>query len=56
MNPNENMNDAVYDAKKLGTGRTLVLGVQHLFAGASACGSRMRGSGGDAGGSRYGRL
>jgi len=31
MNPEQNM-DAVYDVKTLGTGRTLVLGVQHLFA------------------------
>ena len=30
-NPNPNQ-DAVYDAKTLGTGKTLVLGVQHLFA------------------------
>ena len=25
-------NDAVYDVKELGTGKTLVLGLQHLFA------------------------
>ena len=30
-NPNPNQ-DAVYDVKSLGTGKTLVLGVQHLFA------------------------
>ena len=30
---NQEMNtDAIYDAKKLGTGKTLVLGLQHLFA------------------------
>ena len=31
MNQTENT-QAIYDAKELGTGRTLVLGVQHLFA------------------------
>jgi uracil permease len=31
MNPEQNM-DAVYDVKTLGTGKTLVLGIQHLFA------------------------
>ena len=29
---NKNMTEAVYDARTLGTGRMLVLGIQHLFA------------------------
>jgi len=30
--PTNNQNDAIYDAKTLGTGKVLVLGLQHLFA------------------------
>ena len=32
MNQNEKNTEAVYDARTLGTGKTLVLGAQHLFA------------------------
>ena len=32
MAKNEKNTEAIYDVKQLGTGRTLVLGVQHLFA------------------------
>ena len=32
MANHENTNEAIYDAKALGTGKTLVLGLQHLFA------------------------
>ena len=29
---NQNTQGAIYDAKELGTGKTLVLGLQHMFA------------------------
>ena len=32
MDHKQNNNEAVYDVKTLGTGKTLVLGAQHLFA------------------------
>ena len=32
MSTNEKQTEAIYDAKTLGTGRTLVLGLQHMFA------------------------
>ena len=32
MNQNDKNIDAIYDAKELGTGKTLLLGAQHLFA------------------------
>ena len=32
MANHENTNEAIYDAKVLGTGKTLILGLQHLFA------------------------
>ena len=32
MSTNEKQTEAIYDAKQLGTGKTVVLGLQHLFA------------------------
>jgi len=32
MSTNKKQTEAIYDAKTLGTGRTLVLGLQHMFA------------------------
>ena len=32
MSTNEKQPEAIYDAKTLGTGKVLILGVQHLFA------------------------
>ena len=32
MSTNEKQTEAIYDAKTLGTGKVLVLGLQHMFA------------------------